>query len=412
MRIINFGLLFLLFLSAVSCNHKEKARGGETEIIESYVILVSFDAFRWDYTDLYHTPNFEALIESGVKAEKLIPSFPTKTFPNHYTLATGLYPDHHGIINNSFYANDLGKLYRIGDRDMVQNGDAYFGEPIWVTAEQQGIRTASFYWVGTEAPIMGIHPTYWKKYDESVSYEDRVDQVIDWLEEPMEKRPGLITLYFDEPDGVGHQYGPEHAETREVVTYLDSVLGYLRTEIAKLEYSERMNLIVVSDHGMGPISSDRYVNLNDHLKEGWTDHVIGGNPVYLIDPADGFGDSVCISLNRTEGVSAWQAEDMPPHLHYGTSPRFPGIVAVADSFWSIGTKPVSSGYAGGTHGYDNAFTDMHAIFMAEGPAFRNGYTRPPFSNVEVYGIVAHILGLSPASTDGMLENVQDIFAAE
>ncbi len=405
MNLFKHGLLLLLFLSFYSC------KSNETETLDSYVVLVSFDAFRWDYTDLYHTPNFEALAENGVKAEKLIPSFPTKTFPNHYTLATGLYPDHHGIINNSFYANDLVKIFRIGDRDMVQNRNAYFGEPIWVTAELQGIRTASFFWVGSEAPIMGKHPTYWKKYDEGVPYMDRVDQVIKWLEKPVKKRPGLITLYFDEPDGIGHDYGPEHVETGKVVTYVDSVLGYLRKEIAKLEYSDRVNLIVVSDHGMGPVTPERYVNLHDYLQEAWTDHIIGGNPVYLIDPADGFEDSVTVNLNRAEGVSAWQAEDMPPHFHYGTSSRFPGIVAVADSFWSIGTLP-GSGHSGGNHGYDNAFTNMHSIFMAEGPAFRKGYTRPPFSNVEVYGIIAHILNLSPATTDGNLDNVLDIFATE
>jgi alkaline phosphatase D len=197
-----------------------------------------------------------------------------------------------------------------------------------------------------------------------------------------------------------------------VVKSLDSVLGYLREEIAKLDVGDRVNLIVVSDHGMGPISPEKYVNLNDHLDEAWVDHMVGGSPVYLIDPVEGFEDSITNSLSRTEGVQAWQKEEIPTHLHYGTSPRFPGIVAVADSFWSIGTKPNSSGYTGGAHGYDNNFTDMHTIFFAEGPAFRDGYIRPSFSNVEVYGIIAHILGLEPAQTDGNLNNVLDIFTTK
>ncbi|MEN8156990.1 MAG: ectonucleotide pyrophosphatase/phosphodiesterase [Bacteroidota bacterium] len=404
MKLIRVGLLLMAMLASFGCNK------GEPKTPDSYVILVSFDGFRWDYMDLYDTPNFEAMAGNGVKADRLIPSFPTKTFPNHFTLATGLYPDNHGIINNKFYAEDLNGIYKISDRSMVSNPDAYFGEPIWVTAEKQGVRSASYYWVGSEAPILGISPSYWKTYDESVPYPDRVEEVIRWLELPVGKRPGLITLYFDQPDGVGHRWGPEHDSTGAVVAYLDEILGSLRDEIARLEYADRVNLIVLSDHGMGPISPDKYVNLFEHISEKWTDRVLGGNPVYLIDPADGFEDSVSMTLDALEGVAAWQKDEIPERLHYGDSPRFPGIVVVADSLWSIGTKTKASKYTGGTHGYDNAFTDMHTIFLAEGPAFRKGYTAPAISNVEIYGIIAHILGLEPAQTDGHLDSVREIFS--
>ena len=405
-------ILSLLFLLA-SCSGKknvEEETGSET--LDTYVLVVSFDGFRWDYSDLYDTPNFDQLEESGVKAAHLISSFPTKTFPNHYTLATGLYPDHHGIINNSFYASELGGIYRIGDTEMVTDPDAYFGEPLWVTAEKQGVKAASYFWVGSEAPIMGISPSYWETYDGRVPYLSRVDQVIKWLKLPLNERPGLIFLYFDEPDGTAHRYGPEHTETGDVVNYLDSILGYIRSELAELEFGELVNLIVLSDHGMGPTTPDKYVNLEGHLKEEWTSSVIGGNPLYLIEPEEGFADSITNTLNAVEGVSAWQKEDIPERLHYGTSVRFPGIVVVADSLWSIGTKADPSGYSGGAHGYDNAFTDMNTIFYAEGPAFKENYTSTSFSNVEVYGIVTHILGLEPAATDGDLKNVRHIFRSE
>lgn len=379
---------------------------------DTYLVLVSFDGFRWDYSDMYETPAFDELARQGVKAERLIPSFPTKTFPNHYTLATGLYPDHHGIINNSFYAPDLDEIYRIGNKEMVTNPDAYFGEPIWVTAEQQGIRSACYFWVGSEAAIMETPPTYWNQYDGSIPYVERVDQVIEWLERPLDKRPGLITLYFSEPDGIGHEYGPVHEETAAVVNYNDSILGYLRSEIEKLPYGEKVNLVVLSDHGMGPISADRYVNLNDYIKEEWAVSVIGGNPLYLVEPETGFTDSITLALNQVEGVSAWQKDEIPARLHYGSSPRFPGIVVVADSLWSIGTRDNASGYSGGTHGYDNAYTAMHTIFYASGPAFKENYISAPFSNVEVYGIIAHVLGLDPAETDGDLSHVQDIFSTK
>ena len=408
MKLSNYLFLGMLLLSSISCRNKD----ADTETHDTYVVVVSFDGFRWDYADLYETPNFDDLATHGVKAERMIPSFPTKTFPNHYSLATGLYPDNHGIINNSFYAADLGGVYRIGDRDMVSDPDAYFGEPIWVTAEEQGIKSASFFWVGSEAPIKGSYPAYWKKYDGTVPYIDRVDQVIDWLELPLEKRPGLVMLYFDEPDGIGHNYGPVHDSTGEVVEYLDTVLGYLRNKIAALEYGGLVNLIVLSDHGMGPVSPERYLNLYDYIHEEWTESLIGGNPVYLIDPVEDYKDSITRALNGIMGVSAWQKEDIPEHLHYGDSPRFPGIVVVADSLWSIGTRTDPSVYTGGTHGYNNGFTDMHTIFYAEGPAFKNGYSAPAFPNVDVYGIITHILELDPADNDGDLSRVSGMFAEE
>lgn len=405
-------LLWSSMLLLFSCKGSQLAKKFDKHTLDEYVVVVSMDGFRWDYPDKYETPHLDKLGEQGVKASQLIPSFPTKTFPNHYTLATGLFPDHHGIINNSFYAEDLGGIYRIRDSIMVTDPDAYFGEPIWVTAENQGVKSASFFWVGSEAPIKGVSPSYWKKYNESIPYEQRVDQVIGWLELPVEKRPGLVMLYFDEPDHTGHSMGPEHKATGEVVAYLDSVLGYLRSEIEALPYGDRVNLIVLSDHGMGSLSPDRYVNLSQHMEESWTESVIGGNPVYLIAPSEGFEDSITLSLDKLEGVSAWKKEDIPEHLHYGSSPRFPGIVAVADSGWSIGMKEESSGYNGGAHGYDQTFSEMHAIFYADGPAFKDGLMVPAFSNVEVYGIIAHILGLDPASTDGDLSQVMHLFRSE
>jgi alkaline phosphatase D len=371
--------------------------------------VVSFDGFRWDYADLYDAPNFDSVGINGVMAERMIPSFPTKTFPNHYTLATGLYPDHHGIIHNSFYAADLEGTYRIGDRKMVDNPAAYSGEPIWITAEKQGTRAACFFWVGSEAPVDGRHPSYWKKYDGSVAYQERVDQVMRWLNLPPRKRPGLVMLYFDEPDHTGHDVGPLHPETGRVVASVDSILGQLRKSISGLDFSEKVNLIVLSDHGMGPVSPERYINLSEHLGKEWTIRVVGGNPVYLVEPVRGFADSITDRLNHLEGVHAWKKEEIPGYWHYGENPRFPGILVVADSLWSIGTDPGPPD-RGGAHGYDNTFTDMHTIFLAEGSAFKKGYITPPFENVEVYGIIARVLGLEPASYDGNIENVIDIFA--
>ena len=400
-----------VFFLLGSCKKSPTAET-ETDPIESYVIMVSFDGFRWDYASMSETPNFDQLATEGVRADRLIPSFPTKTFPNHFTLATGLYPDHHGIINNSFYAEDLGGVYRISATPLVTKGASYFGEPIWVTAEQQGVKSACYFWVGSEAEIMGVRPSYWNTYNGSVAYADRVDQVIDWLSLPMSQRPALVTLYFDEPDHTAHGAGPESEATLEVVEYLDSILGYLRSELSKLEHKDRINLIVLSDHGMAPISADKYVNLNDYIKEEWAVSIIGGNPLYLVQPNEDCADSIIDAFQGVEGLSAWQKEDIPERLHYGSSPRFPGLMVLADSTWSIGKQSDPSGYSGGAHGYDNAYTDMHTIFYAEGPAFKENYSVASFSNVEVYGIIAHLLDLDPADTDGNLSHVSELFKAE
>jgi predicted AlkP superfamily pyrophosphatase or phosphodiesterase len=405
-------LIYVSVLSLFGSCKKGTATEADADPINSYVVMVSFDGFRWDYTDMNETPNFDQLATKGVKADRLIPSFPTSTFPNHYTLATGLYPDHHGIINNSFYAPELGGIYRIGDTQMVTNGSAYFGEPIWVTAEKQGVKSACYFWVGSEAEIMGVRPTYWNRYDGRIPYTYRVDQVIDWLSLPMSQRPALVTLYFDEPDHTAHGAGPESEATGEEVEYLDSILGYLRVELSKLEHKDRINLIVLSDHGMGSISADKYVNLNDYLKEDWTVSVVGGNPMYLIQAQEDCADSITNAFEGIEGLSAWQKEDIPDRLHYGSSPRFPGIMVLADSTWSIGTQSDPSGYSGGAHGYDNAYSSMHTIFYAEGPAFKENYSAASFSNVEIYGIIAHLLGLDPEDTDGDIKHVSGLFKVE
>src|SRR5664279_716602 len=271
----------------------------------NYVVLVSLDAFRWDYSMIYNTPNLNKLAHDGVKADRMFSSFPTVTFPNHYSIATGLYPDHHGLINNSFSAPDLGLFYRMGDRTAVENPAFYGGEPIWVTAEKQGVRSASFFWVGSEAPVGGMHPTYWKEYDKTVTFEERIDTVVKWLGYPPDKRPELVTLYFDEPDATSHTFGPVSPQTRKIVECLDSLMGVLRMKLSTLPEAKRINLIILSDHGMSAISPERYINIKSLVPGRMIASISGGNPVYLINPTEGKKDSVLILLNESKGLKAW-----------------------------------------------------------------------------------------------------------
>jgi predicted AlkP superfamily pyrophosphatase or phosphodiesterase len=366
----------------------------------NYVVLVSLDAFRWDYSKLYNTPNLNKLAKDGVNAERMISAFPTVTFPNHYSIATGLYPDHHGLINNNFPASDLGLFYRMGDRAAVENPSFYGGEPVWVTAEKQGVRAASFFWVGSEAPVGGVQPEYWKKYDESITFEARIDTVIKWLAYPREKRPELVTLYFDEPDAISHDFGPVSAETGKVVHRLDSLMGVLRKKLSELPDAKKINLIILSDHGMAPVSSEKYVNLKALVPERMIASISGGNPVYLINPSEGKKDSVLYLLNRARGLKAWNKSEVPAKWHYGTNPRIPAIVVVADSSWSIGTRSDGSSIRRGAHGYDNLNSDMFSIFYASGPCFRRNY------RFRVYNLICKILDIRPAKNDGDPEHIK------
>jgi predicted AlkP superfamily pyrophosphatase or phosphodiesterase len=402
--ISKFSLLILLSALILSAGFRKDSR----KPFKNYVVLVSLDAFRWDYNKLYKTPNLNKLAADGVKADRMISSFPTVTFPNHYSIATGLYPDHHGLINNSFSAPDLGLFYRMGDRSAVENPAFYGGEPLWVTAEKQGARSASFFWVGSEAPVSGMQPTYWKKYDESVTYEERIDTVIKWLSYPLEKRPEFVTLYFDEPDATSHSSGPVSQQTGKIVERLDSLMGVLRFKLSKLPDAKRINLIILSDHGMGPVSSKKYINIKDLVPARMIASISGGNPLYLINAAEGKKDSVLYLLNRSKGLKAWNKSEVPGRWHYGTNPRIPEIVVLADSSWSIGTRPDGSSVKAGAHGFDNADSDMFSIFYAAGPAFKKNYRFESLDNVDVYNLICKILDIKPAKNDGNPEHIKKL----
>lgn len=377
----------------------------QPEVNEPYVVMLSMDGFRWDYTDKFPTPNFDKIAAKGVKAKSLQPSFPTKTFPNHYAIATGLYPDHNGIVMNNFYAPDLDAFYSIKDRDAVENPAFYKGEPIWVTAEKQGMTSASCFWVGSEAPVMDIQPTYWKKYDHNLPFSQRIDTVIYWLKLPPDKRPRLITWYMNEPDSKGHKLGPENPKLGKTIVYLDSLLGVFMKKTEKLPNSGDINIIVTSDHGMCETSSTRWVNLSDYLDKDWFKIIEGGNPNYNFFAKPDNYERIKEALQKIPHVQAWEREKMPERLHYGTSPREGDFVLVADSGYVVSWKDAPPPFTGGAHGYDNRNTDMHAIFYAYGPAFKKAYVQPSFENVDIYPLICKILYLKPAKTDGRLENV-------
>jgi len=309
-------------------------RAGQEADDQPYLILISIDGFRWDYPRLFSTPALDRLAARGLRAEMLVPVFPTLTFPNHYTIVTGLYPAHHGLVANEFRDGANGNWYVYKEKASAQDGRWYGGEPIWVAAEKAGITTAAYYFVGTEADIQGVHPTYWKTYDKSVPGRARVSQVLEWLQQPPDKRPHVYALYFDEVDDNGHWYGPESRENAKAVERVDKDIGYLLNGLAKLDFGERVNVVVVSDHGQGSYRPDpEPLILDERWDLSGMQPVDGGPYVFLyfdaVDPDR--AAKMRDEINETWDCGhAYRPGDAPAAWKVNDNPRFPGLMLVAD----------------------------------------------------------------------------------
>lgn len=394
-----FGVLILFLIAGLCIPVSAQSFSGRTTVV------LSLDGFRWDYPDKTKTTCLNQIASEGVKAISLIPSFPSKTFPNHYTIATGLVPDHHGLVNNAFYDVLMNKPYAIANPEARLDEEFYGGEPIWVTAQNQGVRTASFYWVGSDVAIKGQHPDVWKKYVESVPFTQRIDTIIKWLSLPLSSRPGLIMAYYHEPDETGHNFGPDSYRTLKKVREIDRATGLLYKQIKQLHNADSINLIIVADHGMGSISSKRNTVIRDFIPAAWPVRIEGGNPNFNIYADSIWVDSAYNALIKATHIKVWKPKAVPEYLRYGTNSRVGNIIVVADSGWSVSLQKPVGRSSKGTHGYDTRNTDMHAVFYAVGPDFRQNYIQPSFQNIHIYPLLAYILGIKPAKTDGDLQQV-------
>lgn len=358
-----------------------------------YVIMISIDGFRYDYAQKYNATHLLQLSANGVRAKSMQPAFPSLTFPNHYTLVTGLYPSHHGIVDNIFYDSSRTRQYRVGNRKAVEDSSWYMGTPLWVLAEKQQMVSASYFWVGSEAAIQGVRPTYYFRYNEAMAVDRRIQQVVEWLSLPADKRPHLITFYFPEVDHAGHSYGPGSDSLRQAVQFVDHAIGKMAEKVAQLQLP--VNFIIVSDHGMMQVDTLHALTLPKDLPlDGWK--IAPSNEkvmLYHNDPAQ--VNALYRSLKaKAKHYRVLLKEETPARWHYGQEDRhhrIGDIIVLADPGHSFAsTRPrISPGH----HGYDNNQRRMQATFMAWGPAFKSGYTRPPFANVHVYPLVARILGL-------------------
>lgn len=359
-------------------------------------VVISCDGFRWDYPLWYDTPFLDSMSVWGVSGD-LVPSFPSKTFPNHYTLATGLRPEHHGIIANEFLDRETGARFSLSDSVTKFDPRYYKGEPIWLTAQRQGKRTAVFYWPGSDVAVQGRYPDVWHAYNERprMTFAQRVDSVVACLAAP--QAPDLVMAYFEEPDHSGHLFGPQAKETRRAVAAMDSLLAALWSRVARTGRRDSVNLVVVSDHGMTWFTPEGQIHVAQYLRDGWYQRIEGNLPANIYAPEAWQQDSILRALGGVAHLRAWRKADIPAWVGYRDDPNIGDIVAVPDEGFIFTDLPCTNG---GVHGYDPSCADMHAIFRAFGPGIRQGVALGAFSNTAVYPLVCRLLGIEPAGNDG------------
>lgn len=406
-RVLSAGLLLGIVLTACSTTPAPRGEHAQAPVPmqASSVLLVSLDGFRADYLDLGMTPNLARIAQEGVRAEWMNPSFPTLTFPNHYTLVTGLLPDHHGIVHNTMRDAAIAGDFRPSNRAAVGDSRWWGGEPIWVGAEKAGLRSATMYWPGSEAEIQGVRPTHWHTYDEQalLPLERRVDTVLGWLSAPRDTRPRVVTLYFETIDKQAHAHGPDSAEALQALRDADAAIGRLLQGLDQHGLRDLVDLVVVSDHGMATVPSTHAVAVEDVVTPEEA-RVVSIGQVITIEPQPGFEDTVTDRLTGAHAhFDCWRRQEVPARLRYGTHPRIPAIVCQMHEGWDmlprayIARRPA---HDRGSHGYDPALPSMRALFLARGPSFREGITLPAFDNIDVYPLLARLAGIPAAPNDG------------
>ena len=380
------------------------------------LILVSIDGFRPDYLQRGVTPTLAGLISEGAfAAQGMQPSFPSVTFPNHYTMVTGLTPDHHGIVNNTMVDPEipdvlftLSNPLALGDRRWWDQAT-----PLWVSAQRQGLRSATMFWPGSETDIQGVRPGDWRAYDARLSPEKRVDTVLEWMERPDATRPDLVTLYFETVDRAGHAYGPQGEQTTAAVAGIDRALSRLIEGLKARGRYAQSNLVIVSDHGMAPLSAQRVVLIDDLLDTESVQRFAAYGPLVGFTPLSGREAEVKQRLSEPHPhVQCWPKGELPKRFDYGHNPRVPPFICLAEIEWAFATREslARNPPVGGAHGYDPADPQMAALFVGHGPAFAPGSQLKPFPNVDVYPLLARLLGIRPEPNQGRIEAFKGVLA--
>ncbi|KAK6178834.1 hypothetical protein SNE40_011330 [Patella caerulea] len=388
------------------------------------LIVISVDGFRGDYLLRNMTPVFQRLADCGVKVPYMRSAYPTKTFPNHYTIVTGLYPESHGIVDNSMYDYNIKERFSIGSSS-GKDSRWWGGEPIWLTAKRQGKKSATFFWVGSDVKIQGEYPNIYRNFSSGTSFIDRVETAVRWLKDPT-NRPDVLTLYFNEPDHAGHQYGPDSEKIDEVLRKMDNVIEVLMDELYQKDLHHCVNIMLLADHGMAPISCDKVNDLSTvfsstelnqfYVYQGGFGRIAANyvrgpkrtiqelsNPTFTVDELKS-------RMKCHFNMSVYERSELPKRFHYARNDRIDSLILDNNLEYTL-TRKFNRGFcSGGTHGYDNAYRSMGAVFIAHGPYFKVGYESETFENIELYNLMCDIIGVTPAPNNGTAGSLNDLLA--
>lgn len=369
--------------------------------IKPTVILISIDGFRADYLDKYEAPHLKKLALDGVHAKSMIPVFPSITFPSHYSMVTGLHPEHHGILSNSMNDPELGK-FTLSDQKVLHDGRWWGGEPIWLTVQKQGQKSATLFWPGSDVKIAGQFPNYYRSYEKGFAYSKRVQQILQWLDQPLQDRPTFLTLYFEAVDSAGHEYGPDSIQVKKAVARVDRVIGRLIKGLKERKIFDRVNLIIVSDHGMVALDPQNVITISEHISLKDIDVRISGATLVGFNPKLGKEEEILQGLKEAgPHLKVYKKQEIPARFHFQDHPRIPEIMAFADEGWLLQLSRFnpSGKFLRGMHGYDNELPSMAALFVAHGPDFKKGVQIGSFLNIQIYPLISHLLSVQPAAND-------------
>ena len=402
MQIKHFPLWLITFFGSVLASAAPADSQG--------LILISLDGFARQYLDRYPAPALQQLIAEGSVATAMQPVYPSKTFPNHYSIVTGLYPAKHGIVENNIYDAGFDAIFRLSLRDEVTNPRWWLGEPIWVTAEKQGKTAATFFYPGSEAAIQGIRPSKWQVYDEDISNTERVQGILQWLDLPAAQRPKFLTLYFSTVDDAGHAFGPNAPQTAAAVAEVDQQIARLVAGLKQRHLYGKVDVMIVSDHGMAEVTPQRTILLDPLFDTKQAALVLWTAEIVSIFPKPGQLESIYRQLQQDLPPQAkvYKKADLPARWQYQGSNRIAPLIVVPQAGWRLMQQhrqqqwlaEHSAAQISGSHGYDNEHPAMQAIFIGQGPSFAAGRTIPAFANIQLYNLMCRILGIIPAPNDG------------
>ncbi|XP_034747427.1 venom phosphodiesterase 1 [Etheostoma cragini] len=372
------------------------------------LLLVSLDGLRAEYLQTWSAllPTLDKLKECGTSAPYMQAAFPSKTFPNHYTIVTGLYPESNGLIDNTMYDPVFDATFSLSSPEK-DNPDWYLGQPIWHTVKQQRLKSGTFFWPGSDVKINGSFPDIYRPYDGKVPFEERVFTVLKWLQLPDDQRPDFYTLYLEEPDKSGHSYGPVSGGLIEAIQGVDKIIGQLMNGLKQIGLHRCVNIIIVADHGMEDTSCDRKEVLqnlvgdvqNYWVTEGPFGRIRAKNKDSVVDSAGLVANMTCKKADQK--IKPYLKANLPKRLHFANSRRIEDVNVLVDPKWLFERYPGSLTFcSGGNHGYDNDVESMHAMFVSYGPKFQDKTKIEPFSNIELYNLMCDVMQISPTNNNG------------